>query len=171
MATQPLQVPPAPSKCAQRFLERASVRFPAPPDSRRNLRIGRFWRNPTQPLLGFRPSPPWNPLCPYPLRFHTAAWEAVIPITTQVNQWCWAIRQSATEQLCRLIIALCGSSIRLSGSPSPQKHPDIRRRQHLLYVRVIREHRMEQGGALLDTEGVISHLLAVASALHGRITV
>ena len=50
----------------------------------------------------------------------------------------------------------------LFGSQSPQEHPDIQRRQYLLYVRVIREDRMEQSRAFLGTESVIDHSFTVA---------
>ena len=70
-------------------------------------------------------------------------------------------QRSVTDRLFRWITALCASFPRLSGSQGAQERSDRRRGLHQVYVRVVRENRMEQSRAFLDTEVVITHWFTV----------
>jgi hypothetical protein len=64
--------------------------------------------------------------------------------------------QSATEELCHLIIAP-GVSMRLSGSQGEQEWFDLWGGINLVQFRIVGENRMEQSRTFLDTEAVIIH--------------
>ena len=71
-------------------------------------------------------------------------------------------RQGVTDRLFRWIPALCASLGRLPGSQGVEERSNLRRGLHHVYVRVVRENRMQQSRAFLDTEVVISQEVTVA---------